>query len=98
MSTHHNISNTQVSGFRTVVLADFMSYLDVALVNFEEYVFQYNAETLHSHYKKFVIERTSVIKALIVSSDASLFNLDMTVGKTIVIIFCGIPLHETIST
>ena len=62
------------SAFRTVELADFMSYLDVILVNFEAFVFQHNAEP-PSHVKVFVSERAPVIKQLIMSTEINLFEV-----------------------
>ena len=58
----------------TIELADFMSYLDVILVNFEAFVFQHNAEP-HSHVKVYVSERAPVIKQLIMSTEVNLFEV-----------------------
>ena len=66
------------SAFRTVELADFMSYLDSVLLQFEEYVFQHNAEP-NSHHKKIVLERKSLIKDLILINHISFFEVDVVV-------------------
>ena len=69
-----NQITSRPSAFRTVELADFMSYLDVILVNFEAFVFQHNAEP-RSHVKVFVSERAPVIKQLIMSTEINLFEV-----------------------
>ena len=53
------------SAFRTVELADFMSYLDTILVGFECYVLQNNS-TPKQHYKMYVSQRVPIIRQLII--------------------------------
>lgn len=43
------------SSFRTVELADFMSYLDNIISGFEDFVFQYHVNP-QVHYKSFVLQ------------------------------------------
>ncbi len=61
------------SAFRTVELADFMSYMDSILFNFEAYLFQYNNQNISSH-KKYIVERMYSIKSFISECDSNLFQ------------------------
>ena len=82
------------SAFRTVELADFMSYLDSVLLQFEEYVFQHNAEP-NSHHKKFVLERKSLIKDFILINHISFFEVDVVVVKPLSNVFlCNAPILD----
>lgn len=61
------------SSFRTVELADFMSYMDTVLGKFESYVFKHNTRTTFVH-KKYIIERTNLIEKFMLLSDKNLFS------------------------
>ena len=68
------------SAFRTVELADFMSYLDTILVGFESYVLQNNS-TPKQHYKMYVSQRVPIVRQLLLDNNVVLFsnNLNETV-------------------
>ena len=61
------------SAFRTVELADFMSYMDSILFNFESYLFQHSNQSNSSH-KKYIAERVYSIKNFISKCDSNLFQ------------------------
>ena len=64
------------SAFRTVELADFMSYLDTILVGFESYVLQNNS-TPKQHYKMYVSQRVPVIRQLLFDNNVDLFSINL---------------------
>ena len=64
------------SAFRTVELADFMSYLDTILVGFECYVLQNNS-TPKQHYKMYVSQRVPIVRQLLFDNNVDLFSINL---------------------
>ena len=70
------VITSRPSAFRTVELADFMSYLDTILVGFESYVLQNNS-TPKQHYKMYVSQRVPIVRQMLLDNNVDLFSINL---------------------